>query len=671
MSNLLGKSWIAPPNVGSTVIGWAANGRAMKNYTASELRTLLETGYELSVKDYGAVGDGTTDDGPAFVLWAAAIVNAAAAGPVVGVIPPGTYDIVDIASTLNIAGNNVTIRGAGSASTKLLIGNTYDLFSKLAAVAASSYLQFSGFTIQGPGALTGTFGPSDFGTINLVTDVVLDDLIMRDFGSLAIAFRNCEQITTSNCRFERIGRGGLNIAECNRTVTTNCHFARLGDDAISLHERLTSRKSGNHSVSNCSFYMTQGIKGVGGRSISVTGCHFEFMAGGVLDVESSVMGSSEGANAGLNVTFTGNTIKDVFNNTYTTGHNQDNVVINLGGDAANATGLDAVPGYPDATGVIIRPEPYIYNYSASGSPLPVPPNINHVISGNSFLQTLPETAKFSDIGFGDFFGYEGVEVDPEVAYDELLDVDWIQVESYQNNTLIANNVVSGFSRALYLGKASSSNVRLRNFVMQGNILHNLRLCVMECRTSLANDPDGLDISFRGNSVDLDPYLVNTNRVSTGGWTSNAANTDGLFIKVRGNDVSAIRVFNNEFRNICSLSGGMKTFGNIYLCEPASINAFSTSNLGVGLVPQGERVLLIDSDPTAATYGSPVSAMVENATAMPATGTYVEGHFVTNSNPTVAGSASSKYVIRGWLRLTTGTGHVADTDWAEVRTLTGT
>jgi hypothetical protein len=60
-----------------------------------------------------------------------------------------------------------------------------------------------------------------------------------------------------------------------------------------------------------------------------------------------------------------------------------------------------------------------------------------------------------------------------------------------------------------------------------------------------------------------------------------------------------------------------------------------------------------------------------ATAMPTTGTWAIGDFVTKSNPVVAGGGGSQYVITGWLRITNGTGNVLNTDWVEARVLTGT
>src|SRR5690606_35344764 len=59
------------------------------------------------------------------------------------------------------------------------------------------------------------------------------------------------------------------------------------------------------------------------------------------------------------------------------------------------------------------------------------------------------------------------------------------------------------------------------------------------------------------------------------------------------------------------------------------------------------------------------------TSMPNTGTYFQGDYVCRTNPIKQGYAGNQYIIKGWLRLTTGSGHVLNTDWAEDRALTGT
>jgi hypothetical protein len=67
----------------------------------------------------------------------------------------------------------------------------------------------------------------------------------------------------------------------------------------------------------------------------------------------------------------------------------------------------------------------------------------------------------------------------------------------------------------------------------------------------------------------------------------------------------------------------------------------------------------------------ISHRADNASSsMPTSGTWAKGDFVANSSPVEAGSASSKYVVIGWMRLTNGSTNVATTDWVECQTRTG-
>jgi hypothetical protein len=60
-----------------------------------------------------------------------------------------------------------------------------------------------------------------------------------------------------------------------------------------------------------------------------------------------------------------------------------------------------------------------------------------------------------------------------------------------------------------------------------------------------------------------------------------------------------------------------------------------------------------------------------ATSIPTTGTWNSGDYVKNTaTPSILGTAGSKYIVKGWIRLTTGSGNVLNTDWSEDRSLTG-
>ncbi|WP_276353959.1 hypothetical protein [Cohnella caldifontis] len=59
-----------------------------------------------------------------------------------------------------------------------------------------------------------------------------------------------------------------------------------------------------------------------------------------------------------------------------------------------------------------------------------------------------------------------------------------------------------------------------------------------------------------------------------------------------------------------------------------------------------------------------------ASAKPTSGSYNQGDYVRNAKPVKSGNRGSRYVVKGWIRLTTGSNHVLNTDWAEDRSLTG-
>jgi hypothetical protein len=62
---------------------------------------------------------------------------------------------------------------------------------------------------------------------------------------------------------------------------------------------------------------------------------------------------------------------------------------------------------------------------------------------------------------------------------------------------------------------------------------------------------------------------------------------------------------------------------------------------------------------------------ELGSSAPTTGRYYAGDRVNATAPEIVGTAGSRYTVTGWLRLTSGVNHGLNTDWVEMRCLTGT
>lgn len=96
------------------------------------------------------------------------------------------------------------------------------------------------------------------------------------------------------------------------------------------------------------------------------------------------------------------------------------------------------------------------------------------------------------------------------------------------------------------------------------------------------------------------------------------------------------------------------------------------NKGVRSLPNATNNIIvpIDGDPISATFGSVQNTILTYSGSIPTTGKYAFGHRVLAA-PNINGTAGSRYSIVGWVRLTSGSNHVLNTDWVEMRTLTGT
>jgi hypothetical protein len=75
-----------------------------------------------------------------------------------------------------------------------------------------------------------------------------------------------------------------------------------------------------------------------------------------------------------------------------------------------------------------------------------------------------------------------------------------------------------------------------------------------------------------------------------------------------------------------------------------------------------RLRHIESDPASAHYGEIMSAPADTSLSMPTSGLYVVGAYVGRS---YTGPDANGAVLRGWVRQTTGSTHVAGVDWAAV------
>ncbi len=130
--------------------------------------------------------------------------------------------------------------------------------------------------------------------------------------------------------------------------------------------------------------------------------------------------------------------------------------------------------------------------------------------------------------------------------------------------------------------------------------------------------------------------------------------------------------NNTFKNTNQVlvndgvGNNQQIFNNYIVCDPAA-TLFSTSNVGVGELPgigDGEQWWITPQccNPASALYEESLGSNYKNNTAMPATGKWIVGTFVSARGG--GGRPLSGYTL-GWIRLTAGAANVAGIDWAQI------
>lgn len=187
--------------------------------------------------------------------------------------------------------------------------------------------------------------------------------------------------------------------------------------------------------------------------------------------------------------------------------------------------------------------------------------------------------------------------------------------SFMQGLLLADNHFSGFSRGVLVGAGAGT---IGTIAIKGNVVEN---CAATTATPTA---DTRGIEFRNGSA--------------------------LSLHVTGNFISSGDV-------------GVAPRLGIDLAASAGAGRFFMDANDTGDCEVGIQDLMTVS-------GRRSGRQATTFNALPTQSTWKAGDIAYLAVPTEAGVAGSKVMTNGWRRVTNGTGNVANTDWLEMRTLTG-
>lgn len=658
-------------------------------------------GEVVSVKDFGAVGDGTLHtlqewvDAGRFASLAAiqtaypfataltnsvdsiairaAIAHLHAIGGGTVYFPEGVYYHANNSPALLLpAGGSYRLLGAGMKASRIYMDDDIDtvrknlLYSKKSEPIVDFSLKDIG--LESTWGVGGVYAQrSQLVEVYMTGDAIVEgcEFSKSRFMSLVLEGGKCA-VVTGNVFKDGI-RDGCRVTGFDNVKIIGNHFFRINDDAIAVHSIDTQSSKYNVVVQGNTLEDCQGICVLGAKVFAINGNTLIRTMARAIAVGPTA--GSEGNTPLLCGSITDNVIVDVFNgNTLCPGKNADlaQYIVLYGTPLTTVDGTHYIAG-PDGAGGIVQPYDY-YWLNDTDATNPNAGNWGIVVSGNTCKRTLREVAAYSDYGHGQRLTQTGY-TNPAIALDDM-GLYQIEVQESANGLIIANNNLDGASIDAIRFSVVTANAAItnwKNVKVVGNNLLNFG------STGLRSFGYGT-LSVEMNDINGDPFHTHPARGANGTWGANCSSHRAVYPE------SGIHAAfqGNKIRNVGSIFYGSNPdkylwIDNALFCNPVDVG-YVSQNIGIGDVGRPIRygkLVIEDGDPDSITYGQVLNVCQDIATTMPTTGKYLNGHVVKRASASIQGASGAKYALIGWLRVTNGNQHVLNIDWVEMRTPTGT
>jgi len=652
---------------GSEGIGFVQEGAgAVPRSVEDELRE------RVSVKQFGAKGDGVTDD-TAAIQAALNYLNAKGGGSLH--LPAGRYRKADTSPYLTMY-SNITISGDGDASD--LFHDDRDSNPRMDLLVANnvSNIRFENFKISGTLATYTNETNQSQGLVGSgINGCVLSGMTFSGLRYMATAFSDVVDGQVIGCRFTDIQRDGARFTHSRNIRIIGNHFSRVADDAVALHsiDGRTSPVGSGFIVSGNTFEACQGVKILGAKVAKVVDNAFQrTIRAPILVASTSPL--PEGNTPMFAIDISRNIIMDTF------GDRGTNYCISVAVRTRSKAALTAQPG--DTAPVF----GYAYENDVDAAAKVNIGAFGIHINDNIIGWSLPRGVNYSSYGYGTILDRPGSPsagfADPAITNASFA-CTGVLVTGPVRAVRIAGNTFTGGSAngvnhypAVWLsaGNAAENHNVISTAIVERNIISDW-VAPVAVLADHATTNGAMMLSLLDNVFNLDPFFRSADHAADNTWASdNALAAISLSSRIYSGVMRG-----NHFRNLSRvfLGGGgpMVIDANYVYFQPNGGIGLdgSATNRGVRYVPSSPTFtcIIIDGDPSSATFEAAVTVPRVTSSAMPTAGTYVYGHVIRACLPIISGTSPDKYAVSGWLRIRTGSEHVLNTDWVELRTPTGT
>ena len=580
--------------------------------TLTPRRVDARFGDMLNVRDFGAIGDGSADDGAAF---SACAVAGATFGKDMQV-PAGTYRIVGSGGFVLRPGVAVYMNRRAVLLVEAGTTGQADVITNVGL--AGDYAIYGG-TIKGQADSIHTEGPHNLVIYN-AGRVILQGVASRYSRLFGFSLQRNQSVLADGVHVFRSMRDGLAAWDTHDVQVVNSRFEQVNDDAVSAHTNDATAAPPRASVivANNDFSESQGVSILGAKAVTITGNTMRRMMSYGVYVGASPY-FLQGNTPAFAVKITGNTILDVFKRSEPTPANQLQSYIIIAGGPRRGAGAAAAPGDP-GTPLIGSGLGNLYVQGTDTATVATPGNRWLDISGNTLARTLPACTNYADWGYG-FDLWVGAQTATNTYNGGIpeanLATNGITLSGTVRNSRIADNLIETTGPySIFLAGPFAEN-DLDGLSITGNGLTNFSAGGVALAGNI--QPTYQRLRIADNVIDGDPGYGHPIRTPADGTWKAAGNPIALATGV----LSGATIERNTIRNVAAATNQVVGFNvirdNLLYCAPAVYGAFNTGNGGIGFplfASLAWRPVTEDGNPGSVTYGR-VLAMADPVVIKPA------------------------------------------------------
>lgn len=392
----------------------------------------------VNVKDFGAVGDGVTDDTAA--IQASLNYAQNLGGNCTVDLNRGVYLKSDLSATLSLYGvDNVTITNG----TILHDDKDTNPRRDLIAFNNCKNLVLSDLIIEGTlQEYQNETNQSQCLTGENLSNFHMEGVTIRNNRFMATAFNRVSGAIITGCTIENSLRDGFRFTRSTGIVVDGNYLKNVSDDCIALHsEDGEVELSSNHVVTNNNIIGCQGIKILGGKNVVVSSNNLTLCIRNPIQIKMATTFLAEGSTQVYSVNVTNNVITDSF------GVYGSNYTILIGSDATRNVVVGSTPN--------ITVAPYNTNYNNNVLITDLNGGTAGInVHGNMIRRTRPTGVAYSTFGFGQKLDRTASPIftDPILTSDSFY-THGLQIEGPTRDFTISANHFSGIGsgRSCILG----------------------------------------------------------------------------------------------------------------------------------------------------------------------------------------------------------------------------